>query len=820
MLRGSGPLAENMNRPVAAPHSAAAAEIPGSKGNRRPYSPFDWFGKGEPLGTAAADAPEHGEQLRDRQGLLWCAFAFAGGIAVHGLLPEEPSWVLLSALLVLAFLATFVFRQRGHLTLAAMLLLAFAGGTTAATVRTAAVSAPRLAEAMNVTLTGQVLERQENASGIRLVLAVENVGERPAAEIEFPAKVRVRVPAGSSGTVGDMVRLRARLFPPAGPVFPGGYDYSYRAYFDGIGATGFSFGPAQPAGPRELSLSLRASAVIAQLREQMAGRIQSLLTEGPETALIVALLVGDRSGIGEAEEEDLRAAGLAHILAISGLHMALFAGGAYSVVLLLLAAIPSLTLHWQIHKTAALAALVAASFYLVLSGAAVATQRSFLMIAIVFMGILFGRRGLTLRSVALAALVLLLVAPERLFAPGFQMSFAAVICLVAVYDLWRRRPRSDFEEWRRPGAGRSLALFLGKWVAGLFVTALVAGLATGIIGAHHFGRIAPYGLVGNILGMPVFSLLVIPMGVLALVLMPFGLAALPLAAMSYGVSLLLKIADFTAGLEAGGGMFGRLDGTAAVLLLSALFAGLLLSGKRRLLAALPLTAGLVLTATSKPPDIQIAASGSQLAARDETGELRHAGRQGSFAAELWLQAEGVPANAISSHKMKSPQRKCDRNGCVIRAYLKREGGNPEIAAQPIAIAQPKRIEALQTDCRKADLVVTDLIVPPGCGAAMVLDGRTRAVRGAVSIWLAGPGAEKTDPSIFKTTIAGVRAEGRSEAAAQQTQAGVPATTGIARLIFAIPDPPRPWHRMGTVTHKSLGEALRKPPGNKAGEAAR
>jgi len=487
--------------------------------------------------------------------------------------------------------------------------------------------------------------------------------------------------------------------------------------------------------------------------------------------------------------------------------MALFAGGAYGVVLLLLAAIPSLTLHWQIHKTAALAALIAASFYLVLSGAAVATQRSFLMIAIVFMGILFGRRGLTLRSVALAGLVLLIIAPERLFAPGFQMSFAAVICLVAVYDLWRRRPRNDFDEPRRSNTGRNLALILGKWVAGLFVTALVAGLATGIIGAHHFGRIAPYGLVGNMLGMPVFSLLVMPMGVLALVLMPFGLAALPLSAMSLGVSLLLKIAAFTAGLEAGGGMFGRLEGTAAVLLLAALFAGLLLPGKRRLIAALPLTAGLLLAATSKSPDIQIAASGSRLAARDEAGVLRFAGRQGSFAAELWLQAEGVPANATLSRKMKSPQRKCDSDGCVIRAFRKPDDEDLQVAMQSIAIAQTKRIEALQTDCRKADLVVTDLIVPRACGAALVLDGRTRLARGAVSIWLAGPGEEQFDPRIPENAIATVRAE--TETPGSHTGAQV--TSGIARLKYAIPDPPRPWHRPGKVTRASLREALKKPP---------
>jgi competence protein ComEC len=764
------------------------------------------MGRKNRSGLTGADAPECGERLEDSQGLLWFAFAFAGGIALHGLLPEEPSWVLLSLLLVIALLAVAVFRQREHLTVHAVLLLAFAGGMTAATVRTASVAAPRLAEQMNVTLTGQVLERQVDSSGTRLVLEVKRVGEHPASELVFPEKVRVRVPAGGSDAVGDLVEVRARLFPPAGPVFPGGYDYSYRAYFEGIGATGFSFGPARPAGSPEFTLPLRATAGISQLREYLAGRIRSVLSEGPETALIVALLVGDRSGIGEAEEEDLRAAGLAHILAISGLHMALFAGGAYAAVLLLLAAIPSLTLHWQIHKSSAIAALVAASFYLVLSGAAVATQRSFLMIAIVFMGILFGRRGLTLRSVALAGLVLLLIAPERLFAPGFQMSFAAVICLVAVYDTWRKRPRDDFGERRVSSAGHVFALGVGKWVAGLFVTALVAGLATGIIGAHHFGRIAPYGLVGNMLGMPVFSLIVMPMGVLALVLMPFGLAALPLGVMSFGVSLLLKIAAFTAGLEAGGGMMGRLDGLAAVLLLAALFAGLLLPGKRRLIAGLPLMAGLALAATSKPPDVQIPASGTQIAARDKAGEMRFAGRTGSFAAQLWLQAEGIPRGEILSRKMKSPQIRCDDEGCVVRAHRSPEVGTSPADVRPFVIAQSKRFESLETDCRKADFIVTDLIVPSGCRAAIVLDGGTRAARGAVSIWFAEPGGENYDLKILN----GGAAESGGANTVAASEAGLSAKHGLAKMIFAIPDPPRPWHRRGSVTRDSLRDVLRNP----------
>ena len=734
------------------------------------------------------------DRLWDSQGLLWCAFAFAGGIGVYVWLPEEPSWVLLGVLVVLVSAVLWRVKQRGTVAVSVVLFLAFFAGLAASSLRTAYVSAPRLAEQMNADLVGYIEEIDSGAAGHRIVLAVSSVNGRPVEEGEFPAKVRLRVPAGSDIEVGRTVSVSARLFPPAGPVFPGGYDFSFRAFFQQIGATGFSFGSPEVIETEEAGNEFRPAVAVAKLRIDLAERIRGNLSEGPETALIVALLVGDRSGITEEQEEILRAAGLAHILAISGLHMALFAGGAYGAVLLLFSLVPVLTLRWPVHKWAALSALGAAVIYLLLSGGAVATQRSFLMIAIVFVGILVGRRGLTLRSVALAGLVLLLIAPERLFFPGFQMSFAAVICLVAVYDLWRQRDRSLSSGERLSGWGMATCLYLGKWVAGLFVTALVAGLATGIIGAHHFSRIAPYGLVGNLLGMPVFSLVVMPMGVLAFVLMPFGLAALPLAVMSFGVSLLLKVASFTAALDAGSGTSGRLDGAAALLLLSSLFAGLLVPGRKRVLAGVPLVAGILLVLTSRPPDIQIAASGSRIAARDETGTLRYAARGRSFASDLWLQSEGVRNDAILSRKMKLPQRNCDDDGCVIRAYVNSEDAERLDGRRSfLAIAQPKTFEAFQLDCRYADLVVTDLVAPKSCGAALVLDRGTRTERGAVSIWLS--------PGDF------------SEAANATSGASAPGhppneNLKIEKLKFAIPDPPRPWHHQGTVTRDSLRLAER------------
>lgn len=727
----------------------------------------------------------------ENRALLWMSFSFAAGIVVYALLPSEPSWQLLSVILLALSGFAFLEHRRRGLTPIVLLALAFWAGGTLSAIRSAYVETPRLAHEMTVDLSGRVLERLARPNGVRLVVGVETVNDLSVNDVDFPARIRIRVPRETSAAIGNKVQVRGRLFPPAGPVTPGGYDFSFHAYFSQIGATGFSFGEPLVVQEDEAAFALRMAALVQSLRDSLAARIKDDLGDAPEAALAVALLVGDRGAISERDQEDLRAAGLAHILAISGLHMALFAGGAYASVLFILSLFSPLNLRQPIHKFAAASALFAAIFYLLVSGGAIATQRSFLMIALVFLGILVGRRGLTVRSVALAALLLLATAPERLFHPGFQMSFAAVICLVAVYETWRDRsgqgvaPGSFQSDWKA-----RFTRSAGKWILGLLVTALVAGTATGIIAAHHFGRVAPLGVVGNMLGMPVFSLLVMPMGVLAFVLMPFGLAALPLSVMAFGLRLLLQIATFVAELDGGGGVIARITAIEMLAFVTALFAFLLFRGKARIVAVLPFALGIGLVQVSSPPDVQIGASGHRIAVRDQSGTLKWSGRQETFQTESWYQAEGVSRSRIKSHKIKSPQLACDKLGCVAQAHARmqafQDAGEP---VRPLRIALTKTQEALDQDCRYADLIVSDLIVIGRCSAPLVFDTRLRQNRGAISLWLSGMPREST-PFSPEGSVAGDNNGGSG-------------LTGITRIEFAIEKVPRPWHRQGTVTRASL-----------------
>lgn len=810
-------------------------------------------------------------RLREEQGLLWGGFSFALGILAYFSLPEEPSPVAVAGLcLPAAVWALARYRSRG-LGLFMILCLWFLAGFSAGTLRTAWVYAPKLDTARTLEVRGTVVERQQARSGPRLIIDVLEAGTGtrmapPGAQARgggIPARIRVSVPEASLARAGDPVRFKARLFPPASPVRPGGYDFSFTAYFSGIGATGFSYGlpeilDGSAGSTAGLPLDLGFRRGLADLRQSLAAKIRETLPPGDPAELAVALLVGERSGLSEQAEESLRAAGLAHVLAISGLHMALFAGGAHAALLLLLSLFEPLALRYPLHKIAASAALAAAAVYLALSGASVSTQRAFIMISLVFAGILVARRGVTLYSVALAGILLLLAQPEQLFHPGFQMSFASVICLVAVYGRWsehRLQKMVQAERASARGFAVRLALTPLVWTGGVLATTAIAGLATGLIGAHHFGRIASYGMAGNLLGMPLVSLIIMPMGVLALVLMPFGLSALPLLAMEKGLSMLLSVAAWTQSLDDGQGTLIPPGALATLCLTAGLFWLLLAKGRWRCGALVLLGSGWALLAWERPADLQLADSGATVAARGADGLLRLSPGRASFAGEMWLQAEGVSPDLLKTRRMPPEQASCDETGCVYLAYapvrtrgardwarmglalfglgppvsgqerppqdlsFPAEGDGAEgsgretdrILVRPLRIALPKVAGALEQDCRFADVIVTELDVPTTCGAPFVIGGKDRPDLGAMSFWLeAVPDVASGDflsqsnglkegAETVSEDAAGTGPVGGAHGIIAQTEVPLPdaplrVKTVISSWSAAKTRPPRPWHR--------------------------
>jgi competence protein ComEC len=413
--------------------------------------------------------------------------------------------------------------------------------------------------------------------------------------------------------------------------------------------------------------------------------------------------------------------GVGHVLSISGYHMAVVAGVVFFIIRALLALIPGLPDRKPIKKWAALGALIATTFYLVLSGAEVATQRSYFMIAIVLVGVMLDRPALTVRTLTAAALLVLFLAPQSVVHPSFQMSFAATLALVAAYD--RGVPRM------KAGSDSSLGSRAALWgvneITSLIIASLVAGLATTPYAAYHFHRMAPYGVIANLLAMPVVSAWVMPMGLLGLLAIPFGFDAEFWRQMGYGIEWMDMVALWVASLP---GAVGHVTtfGTGPLLLATA---GLLVIGLFKTplrwsglaLAAL----GIAWAASAPRPDVLLAADGRTFAVRGADGLLafHHSGGD-TFAIKEWLAAD---ADARDYHDRKLGQGiSCDAAGCIGKL------------ADGALVAYDLKPEAFEEDCRRAVLIMTTRNVPPNCAAQVI--GRTLwRERGALALRRTGSG---------------------------------------------------------------------------------
>ena len=650
----------------------------------------------------------------------WLAIAFGTGIILYFTADREPSLWAAVALFAATSVAAYLARQRALAFPVALGIAAAAAGFATACAKQALIAHPVLqAAAWNVEVAGFVETREERERSDRIVVLVHKIGGPRLAET--PDRVRVSVRRGTAPPVGSFVEFKARLSPPLQPLQPGGYDFARNLYFQGIGASGFVLGRIRTAEPPVApSLRLRASAFIDGMREVIDKRIRAVLP-GDRGSIASALITGKRDAITTPVNDAMYVSSLAHVLSISGYHMAVVAGLMFFFVRALFALTPAFSGRYPIKKWAALAALAAAAFYLVLSGAEVATRRSFIMVAIVLIGVMVDRPSLTMRTLTVAAIVVLLLTPDAIVHPSFQMSFAATLALVAGYE--RGLP------WMTAAAetplGARIALWGGRALLGLVVVSLLAGFATTLYAAYHFHRLAPYGVLANLLAMPVVSIWVMPMGILGVLAMPFGFDAFFWRLMGEGVGWMIEVALWVASLP---GAVGRMAafGTGPLLLgtVGLVVLGLLRSPLR--LAGIALFALATAWAVRTPqPDVLVSADGASLAVRGASGRLAIV-RTGSdsFAARQWLAAD-ADARAHTD-KALGEGIVCDLAGCVGRL------------ADGRLITLARSIEAFEEDCRRAAVVASARDAPPGC-AALVIDRSKLRQTGAIALRRLGDG---------------------------------------------------------------------------------
>jgi competence protein ComEC len=538
--------------------------------------------------------------------------------------------------------------------------------------------------------------------------------ESPRGQIKLE-RVRLSVRKGTAPAVGSFVEVKARLMPPLSPLRPGSYDFGRDMYFQKIGASGFVMGAIRTAeAPAAGGLSLRYAAFMQGLRDAIDARIRTVL-DGDRRAIATALLTGRRDAISEPVNDAMFISGLGHVLSISGYHMAVVAGVVFFAVRALLALFPALTVSHPIKKWAAAAALVAAAFYLLLSGAEVATQRSFFMTAVVLVAVMVDRRAVTFRTLAVAAMIVLAIAPEALVHPSFQMSFAATLGLVALVQNGMPRLFASPDH----SATARVALWGGREAMTLVLASLVAGLATTPYAAFHFHRVTPYGLLANLAAMPVVSAVVMPAGLLGLVAMPFGFDGVFWAIMGAGIDWMIWVTRWVAALP---GAVGRMAAFGIGPLIAA-SAGIILLGLLRTplrWSGAALLAVATLWALAVPqPDILISADGRNVGVRGADGRL-HLMRaaKDAFLVREWLAADADPRTAGDGSLADGVS--CDPAGCVTAL-----GGGAFVA---LAL----RPEALADDCERAALVVTTRQAPMTCAASVIDTERLRR-QGAMAL---------------------------------------------------------------------------------------
>ena len=650
-----------------------------------------------------------------RQGdhvFLWSPVIFGCGAALYFLLPAEP--VAFVAWAVLGFAAAlWVVPRRLGLPRSAILgttaLALGLAGFACAKLRTEAVRAPVAPGGAGLqTVQAYVVDiASPGQGGARLLLAPISVSR--LAPVETPIRARMTLAEGSAlPDPGDRIELHGMLNGPPPPASPGAYDFARDAFFEGIGGVGFALTPPRilPLGvpPPGLSLTFAVNGARWTLAKEI---VASLGAE--RGGLAAAMVTGHEAFIPKTQVDDLRAAGLAHIISISGLHMAIVGGFTFALARLAIAAWPWLALRLPGKKIAAGIGIVAILSYLVLSGAPAPAERAAITAVVAFVAILFDRRALSLHTLAIAALVVLATQPEAVTEPGFQMSFAATTALVGLAEIWPRPIREINSPWPI-----RLLQGVGTWLGASLAASFVAGLATGPIAMQHFNRISTFGLVANLLVAPISSFLMMPALAIGALLAPFGWGDLPLAMAGWAIAAMNEIARSVAALPMAQLVVASAPGWTLPSALLGLFFICLWKGPLRWLG-LPFALSVTLVPRPAPPDIWIAADASTLAVRDGRSAVLFRPDVKLFGAELWSRRRGL-APHDDELTARDAAFDCDRWSCISRPGA----SGPKVAA--IWTRRAGTIDKkLPIFCQGAEvIVVRGEVHPDACPTAILL----------------------------------------------------------------------------------------------------
>ena len=637
--------------------------------------------------------------------LLFAPVALGVGIALWFLLPfvaQRQVALLLSLAVALLGLAFSGLTSR--LLFAAGLLAAL--GILVAEVRSLSVAAPVLHHRLGAaTLTGELLALEARAGGERwrMLLLRDASGTDPAVRL----RISLSTPPPPGIEPGARVAVSAILQPRAGPVLPGAHDAARAAWFDGISASGRATAPPvllAPAPANTLWLA-RARADITRFLQQRIG--------GDAGRVAAALVTGDQGQVPAPLLESMRISGLAHLLSVSGFHIAVVAGGALLLFRKALALWPWLALRISVRAVAAILAGLAATAYAILAGAEVPAVRAAITAWIVLLALAFGRDPLSLRLIAFAACCILLLRPEALLSPSFQLSFAAVttLALLAKSAFAERFMKSRPEDGALPKFAR--------YALALIVSSLLAELILSPIAMAHFGRAGAYGVFANMLAIPLTSLAIMPLLAAFLASAVAGVEALVLPPLRFALESLIAVATHVATLPGASVAVPALPLAASLLAVcGALLLGLL-AGRLRWLGLPLLVAGLLVAFFKPRSDLFVSPDGRQVAIVQDGGLYFLRTQRGGFTARAWSEASAAPAAGLIAHL---PQSRCSEGGCATRR-----------SGLSLLILKSAPASSLASACAAADIVIAPTGLANCTPRWLLLDSVALHASGAVAV---------------------------------------------------------------------------------------
>lgn len=638
---------------------------------------------------------------------LWLPVSLGLGIAAWFVLPDSRAW---TAFLLTAGAATVGFLAVGWGTRwgRALAIFSFAAviGCALIWLRAESVAAPRLQYARMAEFEARIdtLQRLPAKEAVRLVV-------RPEGAPDLPTKLRINVDqdkAAAGLQPGAKIRLKAWLMPPAPMAVPGAYDFARVAWFQGIGGTGRALGDVEilaPAGEQGWRARISTS------RQQLADHIGTRLKDG-EGGIATALATGDQGAIPEEDAEAMRRSGLAHLLSVSGLHLTAAVGAVMLLTLKLLALSPTLALRWRLTLIAAGAGALAGIAYTLLTGAEVPTIRACVAALLILAGLALGREAVTLRLLAVGALIVLLFWPESLMGPSFQLSFAAITAIVTLHE----HPRiKALLSRREEGFPQKLV----RALLALILTGLAVEIALAPIALYHFHKSGFYGALANIVAIPLTTFIIMPLEALALLFDVVGLGAPFWWLTGHALALLLGLAHAVAGAPGAVAMLPTMPMPAFALMVTGGLWFCLWRTRLRHAGFAAIAAGAFWALSTPPPDLIVTGDGRHLALRTSSGELAILrGRAGDYVRNMLSETSGAEAEFLEVQDL--PTATCSPDMCA--ADLVKDGRRWRV----LATRSSRLVDfaPLSQACAEADIVISDRRLPRTCTPRWLKADRT------------------------------------------------------------------------------------------------